>query len=211
MATKAQVDAIKAGMDGVALGAAVIDHNQQKYIAVQADKTPDNTAKKALATKLAVNELKLNHWSSVDADYQLVYQTVFIEKLMFVEMSYNISEIHGLAEKLLSGQKQMIASLGLIVSRTGEILANQTIIITKLDEIKIVVDQVLVNTEIIITNTEEILAYQERFEQNGIKIRDDRANNGSGGGSSEKDNTLLYLGVGVVILVVAYYFMVHKK
>ena len=164
--------------------------------------------KKALATKFAVAELKLNRWDSSDVDYQEVYQTVWLEKLMFVEMSYSIEAIKEAAGKILGNQKKMIASVGLIVSRTGEILKNQTIIITKLDEIKVVVDhieelseEILVNTETIITNTEDILANQDKFMTNGITIRDERKG-GVGGGSQANNNTLLYVGIGAAVLVV---------
>lgn len=207
--TQAQAEEIKDGLD-TQKGLVQINY-EAEYIAQQEDKTPDNTVKKALATKLAVNELKLNHWTSTDADYELVYKTVFIEKLMFVEMSYNISEIYGMAQELLSGQKQMVATLGLIVSNQGEILRNQRIIITKVDEIKVVVDhieeiseEILINTETIITNTEEILENQERFEKNGIPISNRVAgsSNGGGGAVAANNNTLLYVGIGAATLIV---------
>jgi len=159
----------------------------------------ETEAKKALATKFAINELRVNNFSNSEVDFKEVYHIVWLEKLMFVEMSFTVNEINKRAKLLLSNQKEMIASIGLIVSRTGEILENQTIIISELGEIKVISQQTLDNTFIIIEKTDEVLEHLEDFKANGVKIDDRRKESGNNGYG--KDNTLMYVGIGVITLV----------
>lgn len=113
---------------------------------------------KSIATNLAYNEMKLNKWTGDEKEWEQVYKTVWVEKLMFVQMTYDVSQILNLSRQLLAGQKKLIAFAGIIISNTGEILKNQEVIITNQGLILDVTGQILENVEDIKDMTEEILA-----------------------------------------------------
>lgn len=101
---------------------------QTDKVFAQTIKDP-NASKKALATRFAISEFKLNKWTGSEVNYRDVYKWVWLEKYMFVDQSYSLNEIKKLGEQLLAGQQKYLTELGLIVANTGEILENQTVII----------------------------------------------------------------------------------
>ncbi len=173
-----------------------------------------NDQKKAIATRLAINEMKLNHWAGNELEWQEIYKTVWVEKLMFVELSMDVKEILEVSNKLLSGQKKMIAQLGVIVNNTGQILQNQEIIITNQGVILDVTNQILDNTEELLEINYEILGTVndikgsiDDIKANGVKVV---ANNYSGG----KSSSYIWIVVGGLVAFLMLFIilkMVKKK
>ena len=147
---------------------------------------------KSIATKLALNEMLLNKWSK-DADlWEQVYKTVWIEKEIFVRMSYDVSSIATISKQLLTGQQKMITALGVIVSNTGQILENQEIII---DNQGIIIDttgEILGTVKDIQINVNDIVA-------NGVKVQ----NNYTG----SQTKKYIWLVVGVLLAVILFYIV----
>ena len=142
---------------------------------MQQDKTEE---KKLLATRLALNWLKLNNWDKSNPDYADVYKTAWVEKMLLVETAYSVNEILSISQELKLQQNKLLADVGLIVNRTGEILKNQEIIITQNGEILDVTNQILdVTTENlavsyeVLGNVKDIKASVNDMQQNGVKIK----------------------------------------
>ncbi len=91
---------------------------------------------KSIATRLAITEMKLNKWSGTEKDFELVYKTVWLEKLMFVQLTYDVNQILSVSRDILAGQKKQILYLGIIISNTGEILASAKEIRLRFDDDK---------------------------------------------------------------------------
>lgn len=168
---------------------------------------------KALATRFALNEMKLNKWWGSEREWENVYQTVWVEKLMQIELSYNVAEILGISKQLLSGQQKIITALGVIVSNQGEILYNQEIIITNQGIIIDVTGEILLNTEEIIVTTNNILGVVEDIQgtvndisANGVKIKSNKYTKGI-------KSYLKYIayGLGGVLLLVIILKTLKKK
>lgn len=157
--------------------------------------------KKLLATKLALNEMKLNNWVESAAEWEEVYQQTYIEKMMFVEMYYDIKDIKGIAEELKKGQQKILTNQGLIIKNTGEILKNQEIIIKNQEIIIATTGEILGKVNEIADNVEEI---KTKLENAGYTVKvENGGNNGSGLGSvAGKNNMLLYGGIGLAALIV---------
>lgn len=163
--------------------------------------------KKMLATKLALNWLKLNRWDSSSADYTEIYETAWIEKMMLVETAYGVAEIRELSKSILQGQRKLLADVGLIVSRTGEILKNQEVIINNQGEILLIVTENLEVSYEILGNVQDIKATVEDMANNGIIIKKNDYKGGSAGGGS----MMKYLIIGAIVLGVIIYFKKKKK
>lgn len=176
-----------------------------------------NDNMKAIATNLAMTEMKLNKWYGNEDQWQSIYEGVWVEKFMFVETYYNTQQILDISKKLLKGQRAMITYLGIIVSNTGQILKNQEIIITNqgliLDVTNAIyedVQDIKATTEIILGTVQDIQGTVNSIQANGVKIlRNDYS--GPGGGGLSK-----YIGIvagilGSIILLVIVLRLFKKK
>lgn len=178
-------------------------------------------SRKMLATKFALAELRLNRFDSKELDYRDIYETVYLEKFMFIEATYNIAQINKLTKKIATNQEKLIADVGLIVKNTGEILENQHVIITQIGEIKVVLDDVKNSVDYITdvvdridettqdTNVvvKDIQTSVDDMRSNGITVTDLRAK--PSGYASSGVNTKLLFGV-LAVAGIGFYFM-NKK
>lgn len=182
----------------------------------EAQKDAKNTAEqKAIATKFALNEMKLNKWSEPSnkgeanayaIQWESIYQTVWLEKLMQVKVAYDVAETLSISKDILTGQQKIITALGVIVNNQGQILQNQEIIITNQGIIIDVTNQILTNTEEIIATTNNILGIVQDIQMdindisaNGVTIK---SNNYSGGSAKAKSIlTYVLMGLGGILLV----------
>lgn len=169
---------------------------------MQREKTEE---KKLLATRLALNWLKLNNWDENAPDYAEVYQTAWIEKMLLVETAYGVNEILSIAQELKQQNNKLLADVGIIVSRTGEILKNQEVIITQNGQILDITGQILdVTTENlavtyeVLGNVKDIKATVNDMEQNGVKIRQ---NNYQGGSKTNYVKIIVIAGLILVAIV----------
>jgi len=162
---------------------------------LQAQKSEEQ---KVLATKLTLNYLKIARWNEGEVDFEEVYQTAWIEKLMFVETAYNVTQTLELAKKIDQNTKQIMADVGLIVSRTGEILKNQEIIIKQNGEILLIVKENLAVSYEILGNVKDIKASIDDMQQNGITVKQ---NDYKGGGNSSMVKYIIIAAIVFAILI----------
>jgi hypothetical protein len=154
--------------------------------------------KKILATKLALNWLRLNRWDKSAADYAEIYQTAWIEKMMIVETAYSVAEIKNDVAQIKSTQQRLLADVGLIVDRTGQILQNQEVIIKQNGEILLIVKENLEVSYEILGNVKDIKASVEDMQRNGVIVK---SNAYQGGATSY----IKYLVIGGLILMAIVY------
>lgn len=101
-------------------------YSQADYIQALGD---PNSTKKALATRFAIAELKLNRWEPTNTGYRELYKWIWLEKYFFVQNTFDLKTIKEQGEILLNGQTKLLTEIGLIVQNTGEILEGQTVLV----------------------------------------------------------------------------------
>ncbi len=209
MPSKAVMDLISQGLTSFEI--------QNQHLQFENAQKQETSEVKALATKFALNEMALNKWENPTSSaqgfgyaekWQQIYEIVWLEKQMLVQMSYDLSEIKNIGRELLAGQKKIITALGVIVTNQGEILYNQEIIITNQGLILDITGQILVNTETIIATTDNILGVVTDIQgtvndmhTNGVTIA---SNQWSGGaGETKIKNYIWYIvgGLGALLLL----------
>ena len=165
----------------------------------QFDVFQDNKSeeKKLLATRLALNYLKVNRWDESSPDYIEVYQTAWVEKMLLVKTAYGVAEIADIARQLKKGQDRLLVDVGIIVSRTGQILKNQEVIIEQNGTILAIVQENLGVSYEILGNVKDIKASVEDMQNNGVRIK---RNNYKG-----SPNYTTYIIIGVIALIVIVY------
>lgn len=154
--------------------------------------------KKMLATQFTVNYLKVNRWDKSAPDYAAIYQTAWVEKMMFVESVYNISQILELTKSIKNSTDKILVDVGLIVDRTGAILENQEVIIKQNGEILLIVKENLEVSYEVLGNVKDIKASVEDMQNNGVKVVQDNYQGG-------RANYMTYLIVGGLILIALIY------
>ncbi len=156
------------------------------------------TEKKMLATQFAVNYLKVNRWDKSSPDYAAIYQTAWVEKMMFVESAYSISEILDITRTIKAQNDKILVDVGIIVDRTGQILENQEVIIQQNGQILAVVTENLEVSYEILGNVQDIKASVEDMQNNGVKVLQ---NNYAGGTA----NYIKYIVIAGLILIAIVY------